>query len=38
VLGPWVGKGEIKAVIQRRDAMAADYDKQAAANPAFVLR
>ncbi len=38
VLGPWIGKGEIKAVIQRRDAMAADYDKQAAANPAFVLR
>lgn len=38
VLSPWMGKGEIKAVIQRRDAMAADYDKQAAANPAFVLR
>ena len=38
VLSPWIGKGEIKALIQRRDAMAADYDKQAAANPAFVLR
>lgn len=38
VLGPWIGKGEIKALIQRRDAMAADFDKLAAANPAFVLR
>ena len=38
VLSPWIGKGEIKALLQRRDAMAADYDKQMAANPAFVLR
>ena len=38
VLSPYIGKGEIKALLQRRDAMAADYDKQIAANPAFVLR
>jgi Phosphatidylinositol 3- and 4-kinase len=38
VLSPWVGKGEIKAVLQRRDAMAADYAKLMAANPSFVLR
>ena len=38
LLSPWVGKGEIKAIIQRRDAMAADYEKLMAGNPAFVLR
>ncbi|MBK5296448.1 MAG: hypothetical protein JJE40_04755 [Vicinamibacteria bacterium] len=38
LLSPWIGKGEIKAVIQRRDVMAADYDKLMAANPAFVIR
>jgi hypothetical protein len=38
VLSPWIGKSEIKAVIQRRDAMAADYEKLAAANPAFIVR
>jgi len=38
LLSPWIGKGEIKAILQRRDAMAADYDKLMAANPAFVIR
>ena len=38
LLSPYIGKGEIKALLQRRDAMAADYDKLAAANPSFVLR
>jgi hypothetical protein len=38
VLSPWMGKGEIKAILQRRDVMAADFDKQIAANPAFVIR
>jgi hypothetical protein len=38
VLSPYIGKGEIKAVLQRRDAMLADYEKQMAANPAFVVR
>ena len=33
-----VGKGEIKAVIQRRDLMKKDYEKQMAANPDFVFR
>jgi len=38
LLSPWMGKGEIKAIIQRRDAMQADYDKQMVANPNFVIR
>jgi hypothetical protein len=38
VLSPWVGKGEIKAVIQRRDLMKKDYEKQMAGNPDFVFR
>ena len=38
LLSPYMGKGEIKAVLQRRDAMQADYDKQMAANPNFVIR
>lgn len=38
LLSPWIGKGEIKALIQRRDAMSADFDKQVAANPNFVIR
>ena len=38
LLSPYMGKNEIKAVLQRRDAMQADYDKQLAANPNFVLR
>jgi methionine-rich copper-binding protein CopC len=38
VLGPWMGKGEIKAVIQRRDAMKASFEKQMADDPAFVTR
>jgi hypothetical protein len=38
LLSPWMGKGEIKAILQRRDAMAADFDKQMAANPSFVVR
>ena len=38
VLSPWIGKGEIKAVIQRRDLMKKDYEKQMAGNPDFVFR
>ena len=38
VLGPWVGKSEIKAVLQRRDVMKAGFEKQIAQNPDFVLR
>jgi hypothetical protein len=38
VLSPWMGKGEIKAVIQRRDLMKKDYEKQMAGNPDFVFR
>ena len=38
VLSPWIGKGEIKAIIQRRDSMKKDYEKQMAANPEFVFR
>jgi hypothetical protein len=38
VLGPWMGKGEIKAVLQRRDAMKAGFEKQMAEDPAFVTR
>ncbi len=38
LLSPWIGKGEIKALLQRRDAMAADYAKLMAGNPAFVIR
>jgi hypothetical protein len=33
-----MGKGEIKAVIQRRDLMKKDYEKQMAGNPDFVFR
>ena len=38
VLSPWMGKGEIKAVIQRRDLMKAGFEKQMAADPDFVTR
>jgi hypothetical protein len=38
VLGPWMGKGEIKAVLQRRDLMKAGFEKQMAADPEFVTR
>ena len=38
LLSPYMGKSEIKAILQRRDAMQADYEKQLAANPSFVLR
>lgn len=38
LLSPYIGKGEIKAIIQRRDAMQEDYDKLAAANPGFYIR
>ena len=38
VLKPWMGKGEIKAVLQRRDVMKADYEKQMAESPDFVTR
>jgi hypothetical protein len=37
-LGPWVGKGELKALIQRRDLMQTTYDKQSAADPGFITR
>ena len=37
-IGTWVGKGEIKALIQRRDIMKADFDKRIAADPSFVTR
>jgi methionine-rich copper-binding protein CopC len=38
VLGPWMGKGEIKAVLQRRDVMKAGFEKQLAEDPEFVTR
>jgi hypothetical protein len=38
VLSPWVGKGEIKAIIQRRDIMRAGFEKRLAEDPGFVLR
>jgi hypothetical protein len=38
VLSPWLGKGEIKAIIQRRDIMRAGFDKRLAEDPGFVLR
>ena len=38
VLKPWMGKGEIKAILQRRDVMKAAYEKQIAASPDFVTR
>ena len=38
VLGPWMGKGEVKAVIQRRDVMKKTYEKQMAADPEFIFR
>jgi hypothetical protein len=38
VLGPWMGKGEIKAVLQRRDLMKAGFEKQMAEDPNFVTR
>jgi hypothetical protein len=38
VLGPWMGKGEIKAVLQRRDLMKAGFEKQMAQDPNFVTR
>jgi hypothetical protein len=38
VLGAWMGKGEIKAVLQRRDLMKAAYEKQMAEDPEFVTR
>jgi methionine-rich copper-binding protein CopC len=38
VLGPWMGKGEIKAVLQRRDVMKAGFEKQMAEDPEFVTR
>jgi hypothetical protein len=31
-VGKWVGKGEIKAILQRRDRMQAEIDKLVAAN------
>jgi hypothetical protein len=37
VLSPWMGKGEVKAVIQRRDVMKKTYEKQLA-DPEFVFR
>ncbi len=37
-LGAWVGKGELRAMLQRRDAMVASYEKQAKANPDSVIR
>jgi hypothetical protein len=37
-IGHWVGKGEIKALLQRRDIMKADFDKRIAADPSFVTR
>jgi hypothetical protein len=37
VLGPWMGKSEVKAVIQRRDLMKKAYEKQMA-DPEFVFR
>jgi hypothetical protein len=37
-IGAWVGKGELKAMLQRRDAMVAAYEKQAASNPDSVMR
>ena len=36
--GQWIGEREIKAILQRRDRMHADFEKQAAANPDFVIR
>jgi hypothetical protein len=38
VLSPWMGKGEIKAIIQRRDLMKKEYEKQMAADKGFVFR
>jgi len=37
-IGNWVGKGEIKALLQRRDIMKADFDKRIAADPSFIMR
>jgi hypothetical protein len=37
-IGAWVGKGELRAMLQRRDAMVASYAKQAAANPDSVIK
>jgi hypothetical protein len=38
LLGPLMGKGEIKAILQRRDLMEAAFNKQMAQNPEFALR
>ena len=37
-LATWVGQGELKAVLERRDRMKAEFDKQMAANPDFVIK
>jgi hypothetical protein len=38
VLGPYMGKGEMKAVLQRRDVMKKAYEKQMAESADFVTR
>jgi hypothetical protein len=37
-IGRWVGDRELKAMLDRRDRMRADYEKQMAANPDFVIK
>jgi methionine-rich copper-binding protein CopC len=38
VLSPWIGKGEIKAILQRRDIMKASFAKRMAEDANFVTR
>ena len=37
-LGGWVGQGELKAVLERRDRMKAEFDKQISVKPDFVMK